>query len=113
MTDVIPWIGMVWGTLTVLALLPVTQAERRLTTHVGLCAGCRARLQTYWTRKRAWFCSFGRVGPPLMTLTTATLWWSVPVLPKLADLAMGYFACLPVLPKCAGPSCAAHPRNTP
>lgn len=105
--DTIRVVAMLWVTGTALSVLPTLEARARLTRRdpAQMCTGCRARRRAQERSEREWRKVAGCAGTALMILAAATLWWAVPLLPTLRQLAGSQHH-----PRCVGRRCAAHFR---
>ncbi|MEV0227966.1 hypothetical protein [Nonomuraea sp. NPDC050786] len=93
-----------------LGLIATMEALERLTQRdpEQMCQACRDRLTIHQEREEAWRDECGPVGPDLMLQHDAAFWCFTPLIVVLRRARQ-----LPNLPRCAGPSCAAHNRYSP
>jgi hypothetical protein len=105
--DAIRVVAMLWVTGTALSVLPTLEARARLTRRdpAQMCGGCRARRQAQERSECEWRKVAGSAGTALMILAAATLWWAVPLLSALRQLAGSSHQT-----RCVGRRCAAHFR---
>ncbi|NRQ39381.1 hypothetical protein HII36_47295 [Nonomuraea sp. NN258] len=98
---------LLWVASMALAVAPTMHAMIRLIERdpARMCQGCRARRRSNQDTADAW-APLGPVGPVLMILASAALWWCVPLMPLLWRLSRRE-----EMRPCAGPSCAAHARS--